>query len=204
VLFPTLFGWHTVVHWQSQPESPWLALAKPLSASIFLMVNGVILLSAERYRRRADVRQLAAREGENAQGGRRLESLEFREAGLIGVAQSSALIAGISRDGVCMTAGLVRGLNHEDSARFAFLLATPIILAAGIFKLPHPPRPARRRHPPASSRRRRVCSGRRLRLRRLPRALVQDEDTLAVRHLLRLVRTGHGYLPPVLSTGQRV
>jgi hypothetical protein len=49
-----------------------------------------------------------------------------------------------------------------------------------------------------------VCSGRRLRLRRLPRALVQDEDTLAVRHLLRLVRTGHGYLPPVLSTGQRV
>ena len=52
------------------------------------------------------------------------------------MAQSSALIAGISRDGVCMTAGLVRGLSHEDSGRFAFLLATPIILAAGIFKLP--------------------------------------------------------------------
>jgi undecaprenyl-diphosphatase len=51
------------------------------------------------------------------------------------VAQSSALIAGISRDGVCMTAGLVRGLDHEDSARFAFLLATPVILAAGLVKI---------------------------------------------------------------------
>jgi undecaprenyl-diphosphatase len=45
------------------------------------------------------------------------------------------LIAGISRDGICMTTGLLRGLNNEDAARFAFLLATPIILAAGVFKL---------------------------------------------------------------------
>jgi undecaprenyl-diphosphatase len=111
------------------------ALAKPLSAAIFLVVNGAILLSAERFRRRAEVRELAAREGMKADGGRRLDTLEFREAGVIGVAQSTALIAGISRDGMCMTAGLLRGLDNSDSARFAFLLATPPILAAGIYKL---------------------------------------------------------------------
>ncbi len=52
------------------------------------------------------------------------------------MAQSTALIAGISRDGVTMGTGLARGLDHSDAARFAFLLATPIILAAGVFKLP--------------------------------------------------------------------
>jgi undecaprenyl-diphosphatase len=112
-----------------------VALAKPESAALFLMVNGVILLAAERLRRRSEVRVLAAREGEKAEGGRRLETLAYSEAGIVGVAQSTALIAGISREGVCMTAGLMRGLDHEDSARFAFLLATPIILAAGLFKL---------------------------------------------------------------------
>ena len=55
---------------------------------------------------------------------------------MIGAAQSTALVAGISRDGVTMGAGLARGLDHSDSARFAFLLATPIILAAGLVKLP--------------------------------------------------------------------
>jgi undecaprenyl-diphosphatase len=61
--------------------------------------------------------------------------LEYREAAVIGVAQSSALIAGISRDGVCMTAGLARGLDNADAARFGFLLATPPILAAGLLKI---------------------------------------------------------------------
>ena len=112
-----------------------VALEKPLSAAIFLMVNGCILLAGERYRRRAEVRELASREGLNPEGARRLDTLEFREAGVIGVAQSSALIAGISRDGVVMTAGLARGLDNSDSARFAFLLATPPILAAGIYKV---------------------------------------------------------------------
>jgi undecaprenyl-diphosphatase len=110
--------------------------AKPLLASVFLMVNGVVLFGAERVRRRAAVRELAIREGAKVEGGRELRTLEFREAALIGVAQSSSLAAGISRDGVCMAAGLTRGLDHSDSARFAFLLATPIILAAGLFKLP--------------------------------------------------------------------
>jgi undecaprenyl-diphosphatase len=112
-----------------------VALAKPLSAAIFLMVNGCILLAGERYRRRAEVRELASREGLNPEGARRLDTLEYREAGVIGVAQSSALIAGISRDGVVMTAGLARGLDNSDSARFGFLLATPPILAAGIYKV---------------------------------------------------------------------
>ena len=111
-----------------------VALAKPLAASIFLVINGFILLGAERFRRRAEVRALAAREGMKRDGGRRLETLEYKEAGVIGIAQSFALIAGLSRDGVCMATGLVRGLDNEDAARFAFLLATPPILAAGLFK----------------------------------------------------------------------
>ena len=52
------------------------------------------------------------------------------------MAQVFALLAGISRSGITMVAGLVRGLDHEDAARFSFLLATPIILAAGVYKLP--------------------------------------------------------------------
>jgi undecaprenyl-diphosphatase len=110
--------------------------AKPLLASIFLVVNGFVLLGAERARRRAAVRELARRRGATVGGERALGSLEYREAALIGVAQSSALVAGISRDGVCMGTGLARGLDHTGAAHFAFLLATPIILAAGLFKLP--------------------------------------------------------------------
>jgi undecaprenyl-diphosphatase len=110
--------------------------AKPEVAAVFLMVNGVVLLAAERVRRRAEVRGLAIREGAKPDGARELDTLEYREALVVGVAQSSALVAGISRDGVTMGAGLARGLDHSDSARFAFLLATPIILAAGVVKLP--------------------------------------------------------------------
>jgi undecaprenyl-diphosphatase len=110
--------------------------AKPEVAAIFLMVNGLLLFAFERFRKRAEVRELAEREGAKADGARRLETLEYREALLVGFAQSTALVAGISRDGVTMGTGLARGLDHSDSARFAFLLATPIILAAGVFKLP--------------------------------------------------------------------
>jgi undecaprenyl-diphosphatase len=110
--------------------------AKPELAAIFLTVNGCLLIAAERFRRRAAVRELAIREGAKADGGRELRTLEYREALVIGTAQTTALVAGISRDGVTMGAGLARGMDHSDSARFAFLLATPIILAAGIFKLP--------------------------------------------------------------------
>src|SRR5262245_54296511 len=113
--------------------------AKPLAAAIFLTLNGLILLLGERYRRRAAVRQLVA-EHPTAQSetevGRRLDTLDFKEAGVVGVAQVGALFAGVSRSGITMVAGLVRGLDHEDAARFSFLLATPIILAAGLYKIP--------------------------------------------------------------------
>jgi undecaprenyl-diphosphatase len=110
--------------------------AKPEVAAIFLVVNGFLLIGAERFRRRAQVRELAVREGAKPDGARELSTLEYREALVIGAAQTTALVAGISRDGVTMGAGLGRGMDHSDSARFAFLLATPVILAAGIFKLP--------------------------------------------------------------------
>jgi undecaprenyl-diphosphatase len=113
--------------------------AKPLAAAIFLTVNGFILLAGERVRRRSAVRKLVT-EHETARSeseiGRRLDTLEFKEAGAVGVAQIGALFAGVSRSGITMVAGLVRGLDHEDAARFSFLLATPIIFAAGIYKVP--------------------------------------------------------------------
>jgi len=208
VIFPNLFGWHNIVKWQSQPESPWLAfvvalhvgsalgllvyfwrtwidliraffvslwrsvrlrqwsietadervawliviatipvgilglllehsvrvaLAKPLAASIFLVVNGVILLAAERLRRRGEQPAIEP-ERTRQEANEELEPLSYRDAGVIGVFQTAALIAGISRDGIVMTAGLLRGLNNENAARFAFLLATPPILAAGVLK----------------------------------------------------------------------
>jgi undecaprenyl-diphosphatase len=114
--------------------------AKPLAAAVFLTINGLILLGGERVRRRAEVRELARAAptpgGPEVEEGRQLATLDFKEAGVVGVAQTFALFAGISRSGITMVAGLVRGLNHEDAARFSFLLATPIILAAGVYKLP--------------------------------------------------------------------
>jgi undecaprenyl-diphosphatase len=111
-------------------------LATPVAASCLLAVNGLILALGERVRRRQEVHALAVAHGVNEEGARRLDTLEFRESGVIGVAQVFALMAGISRSGITMVAGLVRGLDHEDAARFSFLLATPIILAAGVYKLP--------------------------------------------------------------------
>ena len=64
------------------------------------------------------------------------DALEFREAGVVGVAQVFALLAGISRSDMTMVAGLVRGLDHDDAARFSFLLATPIM--PGCHPSPHP------------------------------------------------------------------
>lgn len=102
---------------------------KPLAASIFLVANGFILFFGEVARRRAELRERR----------RHLEprkELDLKEAGVIGLAQVLALLAGISRSGITMVAGLVRGLDYEDAARFSFLLATPIILAAGVLKIP--------------------------------------------------------------------
>jgi undecaprenyl-diphosphatase len=114
--------------------------AKPLAAGVFLTLNGVILLTGERLRRKADARMLVAPDappaGAGAEPGRRLERLAAGEATGIGAAQILALFAGISRSGITMVAGLLRGLDHDAAARFSFLLATPIILAAGVYKIP--------------------------------------------------------------------
>jgi undecaprenyl-diphosphatase len=112
--------------------------AKPTAAALFLMVNGLILFGGELFRRRAAVRALAAANPQhsNIEPGRSLESLTTRDAVTIGSSQIAALFAGISRSGVTMVTGLARGLDHEDAARFSFLLATPIILAAGLYKIP--------------------------------------------------------------------
>ena len=66
----------------------------------------------------------------------RLAQIPLSRGVLIGSAQILALLPGISRSGITMVAGLWRGLSHEDAARFSFLLATPIILTAGVYKIP--------------------------------------------------------------------
>jgi undecaprenyl-diphosphatase len=119
-----------------------VVFAKPLAAAGFLVLNGLILLAGEWVRRRAQSRvagptRHATRAGSHATpAGRRLDDLGFPVAATVGVAQAFALLPGISRSGITMVAGLVRGLDHQDAARFSFLLATPVILAAGVYKLP--------------------------------------------------------------------
>jgi undecaprenyl-diphosphatase len=118
--------------------------AKPLAAGVFLFLNGLILLGGERLRRKAERRvtvpALVGADGAAGAGagepGLALDTLQTKDAVGIGASQILALFAGVSRSGVTMTAGLLRGLDHEDAARFSFLLATPIILAAGVYKLP--------------------------------------------------------------------
>ena len=170
---------------------------KPILAAVFLMVNGVILFSGEKFRTKASLKAdeevaaqrrlipvtaraetaqaagvpavgvVAAGSGGGAvmperrpgrgshaavkpdgrtlraaetaaglQADERLSKLGLGQAALIGSTQILALLAGISRDGVTMVGGMFRGLSREDAARFAFLLATPVILAAGVLKVP--------------------------------------------------------------------
>jgi undecaprenyl-diphosphatase len=106
--------------------------ASAASAAAFLMVNGVLLYGAERLRRRAP----GAPEGEEDADRRIAERITWRQAAGVGAAQALALIPGISRSGVTMGGGLLVGLNNEDAAKFAFLLATPIIGAAAALKVP--------------------------------------------------------------------
>ena len=101
-------------------------------AAIFLAVNGVLLLAFERLRRRAPEPD----DWEGDSDPRIAKTMSFKQAAAIGTAQAAALIPGISRSGVTMGGGLLTGLSNEDAARFAFLLATPIIGAAGVLKLP--------------------------------------------------------------------
>lgn len=116
--------------------------AKPLAAAIFLTINGIVLLVGERLRRTSEVALSTAATSSGStweadrRGTRPVGSLSYKEALGVGVFQIAALFAGISRSGVAMVGGLTRGLSHEDAARFSFLLATPVIFAAGVLKLP--------------------------------------------------------------------
>ena len=113
--------------------------AKPIYSAIFLTLNGFLLLGGERLRRRS-VNALpdgVPDDRPTAEVDRGVvETVRIVDAGAIGVAQTLALFAGISRSGITMVAGLIRGLDHEQAVRFSFLLATPIILAAGLLKIP--------------------------------------------------------------------
>jgi undecaprenyl-diphosphatase len=134
-------------------------------AAWFLMLNGLILLAGERFRRRSsreadqqvlEDRELAlagasrsgsARHASGHQAERRAEIVQAIESDrrlahvgclesiVIGCSQILALFAGISRDGVVMVSGMFRGLSREDAARFSFLLSTPVIFAAGALKI---------------------------------------------------------------------
>jgi undecaprenyl-diphosphatase len=105
------------------------AFASGQQAAIFLMANGVLLLVAERLRRRAP-------QAETDDDTRIARQTSFRDAFGVGAIQSLALLPGFSRSGAAMAGGLFVGLSHKDAARFAFLLATPIIGAAAVLKLP--------------------------------------------------------------------
>ena len=99
--------------------------AAPTVAAVFLIVNGFVMFLGERLRLRSALPK---------NGG--LDSITWRTAVGIGFVQSAALIPGISRSGATIVAGLLSGLKHEAAARFSFLLATPIILAAGLLEVP--------------------------------------------------------------------
>ena len=125
------------------------ALYTPTVAAVFLTLNGGVLYVAERMKRGGSGRRRAgdaAVEQTDADGrpldadqlsDRRITGkLGWKQATVVGGAQILALLPGISRSGVTMSTGIFKGLRHEDSARFAFLLATPVILAAGVLKIP--------------------------------------------------------------------
>jgi len=95
----------------------------PTVAAAFLIANGGLLYIGERLRRRA--------------GDKTLGQMSWVEALLIGVAQSTALVPGISRSGATMVGGLLLGLHHKEAAHFSFLIATPIIFGAGVLEVPH-------------------------------------------------------------------
>ncbi|WP_194896169.1 undecaprenyl-diphosphate phosphatase [Catenulispora pinisilvae] len=124
-------------------------LGKPVPAAVFLLVNGFVIfladymLKSSSKGRHADDGNVPPGRGEPPEiaADRRLARLGWKSAAGIGGAQAFALLPGISRSGITMVAGLARGLKTEDAARFAFLLATPVILAAGVYKAPELAKP---------------------------------------------------------------
>ena len=103
---------------------------KPQFSALFLTINGLILITAERLSKRDLLHEF---HDSDAEIDRRVNA---KTALAIGFGQSLALFAGISRFGVTMSAGLVRKLNHSVASDFAFLLSLPVILGASVVKLP--------------------------------------------------------------------
>ncbi len=143
-----------------------VVFSKPIPTALFLAVNGVILLAGERLRsrtpvvaatparepamapaasavypasdaHRAVVQDARQQEADRAiAADRRLAVMSYPKAVLIGATQILALLPGISRDGIVTVTGMFRGLTREDAVRFSFLLSAPVILAAGVLKIP--------------------------------------------------------------------
>jgi undecaprenyl-diphosphatase len=106
----------------------------PVIPAAFLCLNGAILFVGEQLRKRSepDVADRVKQE----QAFKRIPQLSFVQAALIGTVQAFALIPGISRSGISMVAGMGARLTHAEAARFSFLLATPVILLAGLLEVP--------------------------------------------------------------------
>jgi undecaprenyl-diphosphatase len=135
------------------------SLGKPLYAGVFLMINGLVLYLAERGPGKA-LNAKQAKGGRRGRGGAssdttvreldkhgrelppdiasdvRLARLSVKTGMIVGAAEIAGLFPGLSRSGATIVAGLFKGMSREDAARFAFLLATPVILLAGLYKLP--------------------------------------------------------------------
>ncbi len=121
-------------------------LGRPVPAACFLIVNGLILLGIEWYVARSPAREHAMdavpaevpgdRVADGVAADARLSQMSFAKALAIGSVQVLALAPGISRSGATTAAGMGAGIRREDALRFSFLLATPVILAAGVLKLP--------------------------------------------------------------------
>jgi len=112
--------------------------ASPSEAAVFLVVNGVLMIGFELLRRRAERRAVVSA-GSRAQQEEQFaqaERISFRAAAVVGACQALAFLPGISRSGVTIGGGLLAGLRHQEAARFSFLLATPVILGAGIVEVP--------------------------------------------------------------------
>ncbi|HWO46248.1 MAG TPA: undecaprenyl-diphosphate phosphatase, partial [Methylomirabilota bacterium] len=112
--------------------------ASPYVAAGFLIANGILLLGFEMMRRRAERRAAlhTKTRAEQEQSFAQAERISFRAAAIIGACQALAFLPGISRSGVTIGGGLLAGLRHQEAARFSFLLATPVILAAGVVEVP--------------------------------------------------------------------
>lgn len=102
--------------------------ASPVPVAVFLVLNAFVMFAGEALRRRQHRR--------SDRPSKPIERVTWREGLLVGLAQSLALLPGISRSGSSMVAGLLADLDHSDAAHFSFLLATPVILAASLLEVP--------------------------------------------------------------------